>query len=50
MNDLFPQSQETFAEHSANENILRSWVDPNLNLNLNPDVKEFYKNNFGNEW
>jgi len=25
MNDLFPQSQETFAEHSANENILRSW-------------------------
>jgi hypothetical protein len=26
MNDLFPQSQETFAEHSANENILRSWV------------------------
>ncbi len=25
MNDFFPQSQETFAEHSANENILRSW-------------------------
>ncbi|MCZ8089033.1 RHS repeat-associated core domain-containing protein [Flavobacterium sp.] len=28
MNDLFPQSQETFAEHSANENILRSWGLP----------------------
>ncbi len=27
MNDLFPQSQETFAEHSANENILRSWFE-----------------------
>jgi hypothetical protein len=31
MNDLFPQSQETSAEHSANENILRSWgrIGPN---------------------
>ena len=43
MNDLFPQSQETFAEHSANENILRSWGEESLNnlvnaLNKNPQV------------
>ena len=30
--------------------LYKSLVDPNLNLNLNPDVKEFYKNNFGNGW
>ena len=30
--------------------LYESLVDPNLNLNLNPDVKEFYKNNFGNGW
>jgi ABC-type transporter MlaC component len=47
MNDLFPQSQETFAEHSANENILRSWGNYHyINKEATPEQRKQYEAEF----